>query len=261
MRLLDFYRSYIVFEMDFEAHPPETVSDQRQSPHNRARIRIDCRCQVTEPSGATTDYYLGEATKTERVGADRDLGIFTQPNADFRPIMSENYSILLKSWDTNDKGVMLDPPSLGPQPERQVIKTADAFHEHRFDLNETEAGELGTIGRIMEAADSGAPIVARTEYESFGYRIVLDYPVKTMNVGERPPSYQTDTGPVIFADLSGTPDPVVEGFWLAFCAFNSSDWVEFIVQRPTPVGQGISASHYSEPAFVDGSRNTLYATE
>jgi hypothetical protein len=115
--------------------------------------------------------------------------------------------------------------------------------------------------QIIKAADSGAPIVARTEYESSGYGIVLDYPVKTMNVGERPPPYQTDTGPVIFVDLSGKPGRVVEGFWLAFCAFNASDWVEFIVQKPTPVGHGISVSHHSEPAFVDGCRNTLYATE
>ena len=261
MKILDFHRSYVVFEMDLEGFPPRTVSDLRQNTHNRTRIRIDCRCQVTEPSGKAVDYYLGECTKTERVGVGRDLGIFTQPNGDFRPIMSEEHSLLIKSWDKNNKGVMLDPPSLGQQPERQIVKTSEAFWKHQFMLNETEGRALKDAGQIIEAADAGSPIVARTEYSASGYGIVLDYPVKTINVSERHMAYQTDTGPVAYLDVSRPLDRVVEGFWLAFCAFNGPDWVEFIVQKPTLVGDGISVNHYSEPAWVDGCVNTLFATE
>ena len=94
--------------------------------------------------GSRTDFYLGESCKTERVGADRSLGIFTQPNGDFRPVMSEEETLILKSWERNDRGVMLTPPSLGPQPERHVIATREAFHGHRFMLKHEEGIELQT---------------------------------------------------------------------------------------------------------------------
>jgi hypothetical protein len=260
MEILDFYRSFVVFELDFEKHPPKTVSDMRQNLHNRARIRIECRCKITRPDGRSAEYYLGEATRSERVGADRGLGVFTQPNAEFRPIMSEEETILLKSWDKNDKGVMLVPASLGPQPERQVIKTSDAFHGYRFQLSYTQGTILEDAPAVIEATDVGLPLVARTEFSQLGYQVVLDYPVWTMNVSERYGAYQTDTGPVIYPDLSQASERVVDCFWLAFCAFNQPGWIEFIVQRPTPVGHGISVNHFTETVWVDDCKNTVIAT-
>lgn len=260
MQMLDFNRSYVVWESDFEAHPPKTVSDLRQNVHNRARIRIDCHVHLTDPDGTTADYYLSEACKTERVGADMDLGIFTQPNADFRVVMSEQDTIIIKSWDKNDKGVMLDPPSLGPQPDRQVVPTSN-FWKHRFLLNRTNVTELPTPDHVVEAVDAGLPVVARTEYSSGGRGIVLDYPVTTINVSERHHFYQTDTGPVVYADFSKSIENTPEAFWLAFSAFNTPDWIEFIVNRPTPVADGISVNHYSESIWVDDCKNTLYALE
>lgn len=260
MQMLDFNRSFVVWESDFEAHPPKTVSDLRQNVHNRARITIDCHLRLTDPVGTTTDYYLSEACKTERVGADMDLGIFTQPNADFRVVMSDVDSIIIKSWDKNDKGVMLDPPSLGPQPDRQVVPTSN-FWKYHFLLNRTNVTELPTSNEVVEAADGGLPVVARTEYTSNGYGIVLDYPVTTINVSERHHAYQTDTGPVVYADFSKPIERVPEAFWLAFSAFNTSNWIEFIVNRPTPVSGDISVNHYSESVWVENCKNTLYAVE
>ena len=256
--MLDFDRSFVFFESDFEAQPPKTVSDLRQNVHNRARIRIDCHLRLTDQSGATTDYYLSEACKTERVGADIKLGIFTQPNADFRIIMSDEDSVIIKSWDRNERGVMLDPPSLGPQPERQAIP-ASSFWKYHFLLNRRNVDELATPDAVVEAVDDGLPVVARTEYTSSGYGIVIDYPVTTINVSERHRSYQTDTGPVIFADFAAPVACSAEALWLAFAAFNTTDWVEFIVNRPTPIADGISVNHYSETVQVTGCRNTLFA--
>lgn len=259
-KMLDFNRSFVVWESDFEANPPKTVSDLRQNVHNRARIHIDCHLRLTAPGGTITDYYLSEACKTERVGADMELGIFTQPNADFRVVMSEVDTIIIKSWDMNDKGVMLDPPSLGPQPERQVVLTPN-FWTHRFLLNDTNVTELPRPIDVIEAVDAGKPAVARTEYTSNGYGIVLDYPVTTINVSERHDFYQTDTGPVVYADFSKPVVRAPEAFWLAFSAFNTPDWIEFIVNRPTPIGDGVSVNHYSETVWVTNCTNTLYAVE
>ena len=113
VKILDYERSFMVFESHFVKFPPKTVSDLRQQAHNRARIRVDSLCRLTDPKGATRDYYLGVACKTERVGVGKDLGLFTQPNADFRPIMSVEDSMFVKTFDRNDKGVLLDPPTLG----------------------------------------------------------------------------------------------------------------------------------------------------
>ena len=256
--MLDFDRSFVFFESDFEAHPPKMVSDLRQNVHNRSRIRIDCHLCLTDQSGNTTDYYLSEACKTERVGADMALGIFTQPNADFRIIMSDADSIIIKSWDKNERGVMLDPPSLGPQHERQVISTS-SFWKYHFLLNRRNVDELATPDAVVEAVDDGLPVVARTEYTSNGCGIVIDYPITTINVSERHHFYQTDTGPVIYADFSASVERSAEALWLAFAAFNTTDWVEFVVNRPTPITDRISVNHYSETVQVTGCRNTLFA--
>ena len=168
MQVLDYHRSCFMFEMDFVAFPPKTVTDRRQNLHNRARIRIDCRCTITDEDGSRCDFYLGESCKTERVGADRALGIFTQPNADVRPVMSEEETLILKSWERNDRGVMLTPPSLGPQPERHVIPTREAFHDHRFMLACAEGAMLDTPSAVVEAVDAGSPLVARTAFTSGG---------------------------------------------------------------------------------------------
>ncbi len=259
-KMLDFNRSFVVWESDFEAHPPKTVTDLRQNVHNRARIAVDCHLRLTDPDGVKTDYYLTEACKTERVGADMELGIFTQPNADFRVIMSDVDTIIVKSWDINDKGVMLDPPSLGQQPERQVIPTSN-FWRYQFKLAPIDVTELPSAADVVNAADAGLPIVARTEYQSNGHSIVMDYPVTTINVSERHVFYQTDTGPVIYADYSQPVTSNAEAFWLAFSAFNGPDWIEFIVNKPTPIADGISVNHYSASVWMEDCRNTLYAVE
>ncbi len=259
MQVLDYHRSYFMFEMDFEAFPPKTVTDRRQNLHNRARIRIDCRCSVTAEDGGRVDFYLGESCKTERVGADRSLGIFTQPNADFRPVMSEEETLILKSWERNDRGVMLTPPSLGPQPERHVIATREAFHGHRFMLAHAEGTVLDTPSEVVDAVDAGSPLVARTEFASGGYRIELEHPVFTINVSERYDFFQTDTGPVLYPDLDKPSASLADGLHLAYSAFNSPDWVEFIVLRRTPVAEGVTVNHYSESVTVDAA-NTIIAT-
>lgn len=261
MKTLDFHRSFIVFEIDFEKKPPKTVSDLRQNKHNRARVRIDCRCQITDPNGKSTDYFLGESCKTERVGVARDVGLFIQPNADFRPVFSAEYAMFFKSWDKNDKGVMLQPPSLGPQPERQVVKAGEAFHRHAIRLAHTEGTVLTEVNDIIQATDDGRPLVARTEYAMAGYRVLLEYPVLTFNVSEKCQFYQTDTGPVIFPELNQPHQGVPDTFRLAFSAFNCADWIEFIVQKPTPIGNGVSVNHYSESVRINPCKNALLRTD
>jgi hypothetical protein len=260
MKLLDFSRSFLFFEADLDVKPPKTVSDFRQNRHNRARIQIDCFCRITRPNGRSEDYYLGESCKAERCGCTREEGLFIQPNADFRPVYSRDDMVIFKSWDRNNKGVMLIPPSLGPQPERQVVKGDEAFYRHGLQLKRIAARQLKTHAQIIAASNAGHPLVARTVFFEAGFRIRLEYPILTFNVSERYDFYQTDTGPVIFPELKPGTKRLGETFRLAFSAFNSPDWIEFILQKPTPIGRGISVNHYSE-SLQRECTNTIFATD
>ena len=62
----------------------------------QVRIPLECRCEVTAPGGATTQYVLSASCKTERVAVERDL--FNQPNADFCVISSQEHYMIVKRW-------------------------------------------------------------------------------------------------------------------------------------------------------------------
>ena len=68
--------------------------------------------------------------------------------------------------------------------------------------------------------------------------------------------YQTDTGPILFPDLSVAPEKLLTTMELAFSAFNCPDWAEFIVRVPTKVSDDISVDHYSRPVRL-GAVNRL----
>ena len=172
--------------------------------------------------------------------------------------MSEVDTLIVKSWAQQGKTVMLDPPSLGQQPERQLIDT-DSFWKHGFILNPIEVERLPSPMDVVNAVDTGQPVVARTEYQSSGYGIVLDYPATTINVSERHRFYQVDTGPVIYADFSQPVNRNPEAFALAFAGFNGPDWIEFIVNRPTAIADGMAVNHYSEIVLVEECSNSVYA--
>ena len=101
--------------------------------------------------------------------------------------------------------------------------------------------------------------MARTAFTSGGYRVELEHPVFTINVSERYGFFQTDTGPVLFPDLEQPFSSLTDSLYLAYSAFNGPDWAEFIVQRRTPVAEGVTVSHFSE-SVTTAAANTIIAT-
>jgi hypothetical protein len=257
MQAIDFSHSFLTFRIDTLKKPPATVSHKPPFTLNNARIPIDCRCEITDKqTDESHEYVLGVSCKTERVGVERD--IWTEPNADFVPVFSREQFLNIKTFDHVGKQVMLFPPSLGVQPERQIGRVADAFDSVRIDLVTREAEVLETAERIIEATLANHTLVARTEIQGDRYVAVLDYPVKTMNANEREKIYQTDTGPLLLPDTGASrePEDLIAGFELAFAAFNSPDWIEFLVRVPTPVTEEISVYHYSRSVRFD-ARNQI----
>lgn len=247
---IDFARSYVTFRIDELKKPPKTVSHKPPFSLNNARIQIECRCCIEEK--ATRDsqtFVLGASCKTERVGVERD--IWTEPNADFAPIFSADRFLNLKTFARADIEVPLYPPGSGTQSMRQTGLIEDTFDSVHIDVAQREGELLASSQEIVEATLANDPLVARTTIDSDGYIAVIEYPIKTMNANERDWIYQTDTGPMLLPNLSAEPGALIEGFELAFAAFNCPHWIELIVRAPTPVGNEVSVFHYTRSARLN----------
>ena len=250
MQACDFSRSFVTFRIDHHQKPSITGSHQSLVTLNNARIALDCICDLTPPNGSTTlRYVLGASCKTERVGVDSE--IWTEPNADFAPIFSQQRFLIIKRWDTADKSVMLYPSLLGPQPQRQMGTNADAFDSVKITVVSAPARILETTSEVLDAGLNDQPLVARTEFETNdSWHVVLEYPVKTINLDEREMLYQPDTGPVIWPQNPGSLEDPEAGFQLAFVAFHQADWAEFLINVLTSVSDDVSVHHYSQPQRV-----------
>ena len=77
-----------------------------------------------------------------------------------------------------------------------------------------------------------------------------------MNANERDNIYQSDTGPVLFPDLTGEPDAMLQQLQFAYTAVNCPDWVEFLVRTATTVTEDINVYHYSRSVRCD-ARNEI----
>ena len=169
----------------------------------------------------------------------------------------------MKSWVSNQIEVMLHPPSLGRQPERQAGRTAETFTDFSIHIAEAEGETMADAGAIIAATYAHRPLIARMEYEDAGHHVRIDHPVKTMNVNPRDNVFQTDTGPLLVPDFERALEGGLEvtRFELAFEAFNEPAWAEFLLRRPTVVSQGSPATtdHYSVPRRVENMRNAILA--
>ena len=93
-------------------------------------------------------------------------------------------------------------------------------------------------------------LVARTAYQDERYRVLIEYPIKTVNANERDWVFQPDTGPILLPDLNRAPTDLLGGMELAYIAFNQADWAEVVVRLPTSVAPGVNVYHYSQAARI-----------
>lgn len=260
MQAIDFNHSYIRFRLDRESLTPNTVSHPMPTRINNVRIVMDCSCElIDEATGQSTQYVLGAPCKSERVGVERDCWLI--PNADYCLTMSADEFLIMKSWAHKGIQVMHYPESLGVQPERQSGFCRDTWRDFGFQVRTLRGRLLKSTQEIAAACRGERTIVARTEYEDGGYRVRIDYPVKNINYSEEDAMFQTDTGPILLPDLSAKRlsqcKRMIECFDLAFVAFNSCDWAEFIINAPTSVAEGTLVNHYSVPRRIESVRNSL----
>ncbi len=256
MTTIDFARSFLTFRIDTKRKPPQTASHKPPYTLNNARIQIECRLKVTEKATQQVQLFvLGANCKTERVGVLRD--IWTEPNADFIPIFSDNAFMHLKTYAQAGEGVELFPPGSGTQSERQTGLSADAFDNVRIDVVETDGTHLENQTDVVQATLNNTRLNAVTTIENDRYKAVVEYPVRTMNANERDNVYQTDTGPVLFPDLTCEPEDMLTQLELAFTAFNAPDWIEVLVRVPTKVHDDVDVYHFSKSLRLDAVNEVI----
>lgn len=257
MDIPNFAASFLTFRVDWNKKQSLTASHKPPFTLNNARIQIESVCQITDTeTNISTQYVLGASCKTEYVGVDKN--IWTEPNADFCIILSDESFLILKSWDQNNKGVMRYPASLGEQPERQTGQVADTYDSIKINVRMIEGEQLETTQDIVDATLADEILVGRIAWMmQEQYAITVDFPIKTMNANERELIYQTDTGPILIPDLSLPHDDLIETFRLAYVAFNCPDWAEFILQVPTPLNDNLSVNHYSKSLHLK-TQNSLF---
>ena len=255
MNTFDFHRSFFTFRIDTLVKQPLTVTHKPPFSLNNARIPIECRCVVTEKATDQSQaFVLGASCKTERVGVEGD--IWLEPNADFCPIFSDDRYLSLKTYSQVGTTMELFPPGSGSQSDRQTGLIDETYDSVKIDMTECEGTPLDSAQEIVEAVLANQNLVARTELENDRYHALIEHPVKTINANERDWIYQTDTGPVLFPDLSVEPGEMLTSLELAYSAFNCPDWIEFIVRRVTPTTSDVSVYHYSDAVRCD-SRNQM----
>jgi hypothetical protein len=256
----DFARSFVRFRIDLLLMQPKTVSQAPPFTLNNARFPLECCCRLTRGDGdaaTTTEYVLGASCKAEQVHVREN--IWHEPAADMCLIASSDEFLVIKSWDRNNRGVMLDPPSLGEQPERQLGKISDAFTDLRIDRRETSGQLLTTTEEIVGAVLDNRPLVSQTTYKTAdGTQVELEYPVKVINCSEREVFYQVDTGPVLAPDstaFDGTHE--ISTMRRAFMAHNTLGCTELLFNVPTPINSEISVNHYSRPLHVEATNRMI----
>jgi len=252
-QVCDFRNAYLHFELDFIKLKTITVTVKQPFTLNHVRIPLECRCTVNG-----VEYVLGAACKTESVNVKRD--IWTLPNADFNPVASKEHFMIIKQWDHCERHI---PNSItgDNQPWRQSGLAAEAWPNHRIDTPMVDARQLNNAEEAWDAIVSNRPIVSRTSFRTDdGLDVVLEYPVKTVNVSNRDNFCQPDTGPVLIPLANEKAGMLIDRFHLAYIAQCGESWAEFIVNVPTPISPDRSVGHYSMPVRVSGE-NELFVLE
>lgn len=262
MTVTDFPRSFLTITLDVTITKPKTISQPPPFTLNNARFPLECRCRIAKAGSASVsiDYVLSAACKTEQVNVQEN--VWHDPNADMCLAASTDEFLILKSWERNNRGVMLNPPSLGQQPERHAGKVTDAFTKLRIDFVTCPARLLQSTEEIVDAVLQNKPIVSQTEYTlPNGDRVWLEYPVKVVNASEREIFYQVDTGPVLVPDLSAFDGQhQISVLRQAYMAHNSLNCTELLINVPTPIGSDLSVNHYSRVEKLS-AKNRMYATD
>ena len=195
MEICDYSKSSINWTAQHDS------TDTRKPGHmpwdNKAvRILIDSRCEIIDKQTGTSEwFYLITPCRTEWMYRD-DVLWQDDPNLEFVGIFSKTYS---KSGH-----VEVPNKSITQQYMNAAEKTSDALIDFHTNLSfYKNINELISDTDVIKATLDLHPLVATTEIDSPDgkSKVIIEYPIKTMNFVEERKRFQVDTGPVIFPDF------------------------------------------------------------
>jgi hypothetical protein len=205
---------------------------------------------VDEKSGKQEEFLQCASCKSENTFAPRDL--FHTDNYDFLPVFGSQFGLIFR----RKAGLNAN--------YREVRPATQLWDGQKLSLREARrAVPLGTSEEIRKATHQGWPLVAQTVIASqeTGLRATLEFPVKTMNIHDEKDLYQVDTGPVAFPDLTRRWDRLVDSLSLAFVAFNTPEFADFVIEDETPVArcesETVRVRHYSRLVSLP-AKNRLF---
>ena len=210
-------------------------TDNRKPGHmpwdNKAvRILIDSRCEIIDKqTGVSEWYYLITPCRTEWMYRD-DVLWQDDPNLEFVGIFSEMYS---KSGQ-----VRVPNKSKLQQYMNAVQKTSDVLIDFHTNLSFYKTiNELPNDSDVIQATLDLQPLIATTEIESLDgkSKVIIEYPIKTMNFVEEKERFQVDTGPLLFPDFDIDSIYEIEKLQLAFVCYNNRNVAEFVARVPTTI--------------------------
>lgn len=215
---------------------------------NRVRFVVESRTRVLdESSGQWEDFYQCASCKSEDTFASRNL--FYKENYDFLPIFGPRDGVIFRRT-----------ANLNPR-YKEIKRSADMWAGQTYRIAEAPKPRvLDSNAAVRNATRTGMALVGRVEIANPRTRLRawIEFPVKTMNIHDQRDLYQVDTGPVAFPDLSRRWDRWAECLSLAFVAFNTGDFADFVIEDETELRGGTKIHHYSRIVSL-GSRNQLFA--
>jgi len=222
-------------------------------PGNEVRFWVESRTRIIdEETGGCEDYIQAGSCKSENTFAEKDL--FHEENYDFLPIFGPEYGVIFR------RKAYIQPQY------KSCVPVQDMWNGQQYHLVQgQQVEELASNEAIREATYAFIPIVSQTEIwsEETKLRAIIECPVKTLNTHRERDAYQVDTGPIAFPDLSERYERHVDGIWLGFVAFNAPHFADFVIEVPTPIGDGdrVCQVHHFSRLLSLPAENRLYAVK
>ncbi|HOC03471.1 MAG: hypothetical protein BWX89_00592 [candidate division TA06 bacterium ADurb.Bin131] len=220
---------------------------QTQGPENAVRFLVESRMEILDMKKKSIVFYQAASCKSENTFAKKNL--FMEDNYNFIPVFEEtNKIIIFRSYvPWREKYVSIDDKN---------SNTFRVWGKPEFLLKKLEEVTLLENNKmIINATHKGFILIGRTEIldGKTGLKVIIEYPVKTMNTNIEKQAYQVDTGPVLY--------PLLEerNLSIAYIAFNAEGFCDFVIEQPTRIKDNVVVPHFSGIIKNVRCKNLLYA--
>jgi hypothetical protein len=229
-------------------------------PRDEVRLYVESALTlIDERENTTRVIYQCAACKAENTFDAKGPGdLFKQPNYDFLPALCGDEILIFR------RGAFVEAVSKMSYTTFEARNPSfGSFTQHVREVEDIQ--RLDSFEAIAEATLAGHSMVGKTTISDAqtDLRAEIQYPIKSMNILHDPNTFQVDTGPVLYPDLSRRCESWGTQVSLAFVAYETKtdDHADFILEVPVPVHKdGVEVCrvmHYAK-TLTCSAVNTLW---